>query len=65
GLTLTESMAMWPSAAVSGMYFNHPDARYFGVGRVGADQVQAYAVRKGMTKAEAERWLSPILAYDA
>jgi 5-methyltetrahydrofolate--homocysteine methyltransferase len=64
GLTLTESMAMWPSAAVSGMYFNHPGSRYFGVGRIGADQVQAYAGRKGMSKAEAERWLGPNLAYE-
>ncbi len=63
-LKLTESMAMWPSAAVSGMYFNHPDARYFGVGRIGADQVTSYAQRKGLTKAEAERWLSPVLAYE-
>ncbi len=64
GLSLTESMAMWPSAAVSGMYFSHPEARYFGVGRIGADQVSDYARRKGMTKAEAERWLSPVLAYE-
>jgi 5-methyltetrahydrofolate--homocysteine methyltransferase len=64
GLTLTESMAMWPAAAVSGMYFNHPDARYFGVGRIGEDQLVDYAARKGISKTEAERWLGPVLAYE-
>ncbi|MBX8463787.1 methionine synthase [Deinococcus sp. RIT780] len=65
GLELTESCAMWPAAAVSGFYFAHPDARYFAVGRIGRDQVQDYARRKGMPLDEVERWLGPILAYDA
>ncbi|KEF34986.1 B12-dependent methionine synthase [Deinococcus sp. RL] len=65
GLSLTESGAMTPAAAVSGLYFAHPEARYFAVGRIGRDQVEEYARRKGWTLAEAERWLGPILAYDA
>jgi 5-methyltetrahydrofolate--homocysteine methyltransferase len=64
GVSLTESCAMWPGASVSGWYFAHPEARYFGVGRIGIDQVEDYAARKGMTVEEAERWLSPNLAYD-
>lgn len=64
GITLTESFAMWPSAAVSGWYFSHPEARYFGVGRVERDQVVDYAARKGMPLADMERWLAPNLAYD-
>ncbi|THF88171.1 methionine synthase [Deinococcus sp. KSM4-11] len=64
GLELTESCAMWPAAAVSGLYFAHPDARYFAVGRIGRDQVEDYARRKGMALGEVERWLGPILAYD-
>jgi 5-methyltetrahydrofolate--homocysteine methyltransferase len=64
GMTLTESYAMLPAAAVSGFYLSHPDARYFAVGRVGRDQVEDYARRKGMTVEEAERWLAPYLAYD-
>ena len=63
GIELTESMAMWPGAAVSGLYFAHPEARYFNLGRVGRDQVEDYARRKGWTVAEAERWLSPNLGY--
>ncbi|MFA7295625.1 MAG: methionine synthase [Dehalococcoidia bacterium] len=63
GVTLTESFAMLPTAAVSGFYFSHPDARYFGVGRIERDQVEDYARRKGMTVAEVERWLAPNLAY--
>jgi 5-methyltetrahydrofolate--homocysteine methyltransferase len=63
GIWLTEAMAMVPTASVSGLYFSHPDARYFAVGRVGRDQVADYAERKGMTLKEAERWLSPNLAY--
>ncbi|MEM9784755.1 MAG: vitamin B12 dependent-methionine synthase activation domain-containing protein, partial [Pseudomonadota bacterium] len=63
GLTLTESCAMWPAAAVSGLYFSHPDAAYFGVGRIGRDQVADYAARKGMSVAEVERWLAQNLAY--
>ncbi|TCJ23353.1 methionine synthase [Nocardioides jejuensis] len=64
GIELTESMAMWPGASVSGFYFSHPDAQYFVVGRLGRDQVADYAERKGWTLAEAERWLSANLAYD-
>ena len=63
GIELTESMAMWPGAAVSGLYFSHPESRYFVLGRVGRDQVEDYARRKGWTVDEAERWLSPNLGY--
>ncbi len=64
GLAITESYAMYPTAAVSGWYFAHPDAKYFGVGAIGRDQVEDYAHRKGMTIGEAERWLAPNLGYD-
>jgi 5-methyltetrahydrofolate--homocysteine methyltransferase len=64
GLKLTESCAMWPAAAVSGLYFSHPGSRYFGVGKIGRDQVEDYAARKGWPVEEAERWLGPILNYD-
>jgi 5-methyltetrahydrofolate--homocysteine methyltransferase len=64
GLKLTESYAMWPAAAVSGIYFSHPESRYFGVGKIGRDQVLDYANRKGWALEEAERWLAPILNYD-
>jgi len=64
GMTITESCAMLPTASVSGWYLAHPEARYFGLGRIGRDQVEDYAARKGMTVAEAERWLAPNLAYD-
>jgi len=64
GLHLTESCAMTPAAAVSGWYLSHPEARYFGIGRVGRDQVADYAERKGWTMEEAERWLSPSLGYE-
>ncbi|MCS5564386.1 MAG: methionine synthase, partial [Oleiphilaceae bacterium] len=64
GIELTEHFAMFPAAAVSGWYFAHPQAKYFAVGKIGADQVEDYAERKGVTKAEAERWLAPSLAYD-
>jgi 5-methyltetrahydrofolate--homocysteine methyltransferase len=64
GVALTESFAMMPAAAVSGMYFAHPESKYFAVGRVGRDQVEDYAARKAVGVAEAERWLSPNLAYD-
>ena len=64
GIELTESFAMTPAASVSGLYFSHPQARYFQVGRIGADQVADYARRKRMTVEEAERWLAPWLAYD-
>ncbi len=64
GLTLTESFAMVPTAAVSGFYFSHPDAHYFSVGQVGRDQVESMAARKGMTVELVERWLSANLGYD-
>ncbi|HSV38470.1 MAG TPA: methionine synthase [Nocardioidaceae bacterium] len=64
GIQLTESMAMWPAAAVSGWYLSHPESQYFVVGRIGQDQVADYARRKGWTMAEAEKWLAPNLAYE-
>ena len=64
GIRLTESMAMWPGASVSGWYFSHPESRYFVVGRLGQDQVADYARRKGWTLREAERWLAPNLGYE-
>jgi 5-methyltetrahydrofolate--homocysteine methyltransferase len=64
GVTLTESFAMWPGSSVSGLYFAHPEAYYFGVAKIERDQVSDYARRKGMSVAEVERWLSPILNYD-
>src|SRR5580698_9823725 len=64
GVKLTESFAMWPGASVSGLYFSHPESYYFGVGKIERDQVEDYAARKGMTLAEMERWLAPILNYD-
>ncbi|MBE8191207.1 MAG: methionine synthase [Alphaproteobacteria bacterium] len=63
GVRLTESFAMYPGSAVSGLYFSHPDSVYFGVGRIGRDQIEDYAKRKSMTIEECERWLAPILAY--
>ncbi|SUI80629.1 methionine synthase [Shewanella morhuae] len=63
-LNITESYAMFPTAAVSGWYFAHPKSRYFGVTNIGRDQVEDYAKRKGMSIEETERWLSPILDYD-
>ncbi|EGY01237.1 B12-dependent methionine synthase [Nitrospirillum viridazoti Y2] len=64
GITLTESYAMTPTAAVSGLYFAHPDAKYFGLGKVERDQVADYAARKGMDMATMERWLAPNLNYE-
>jgi 5-methyltetrahydrofolate--homocysteine methyltransferase len=64
GIELTESMAMWPGAAVSGWYFSHPQSQYFVVGRMAQDQVADYAKRKGWTLREAERWLGPNLGYN-
>ncbi len=63
GASLTESMAMHPGAAVSGLYFSHPESRYFGVGQIGRDQVESYAGRKGVPVGEIERWLGPWLGY--
>ena len=63
-MALTESFAMTPAASVSGLYFAHPQAHYFGVGKIDRDQVADYARRKGWRVETAERWLSPILNYD-
>ncbi|MGH6665670.1 MAG: vitamin B12 dependent-methionine synthase activation domain-containing protein, partial [Pseudolabrys sp.] len=65
GVKLTESYAMWPWAAVSGLYFSHPQSHYFGVGKIERDQVEDYARRKGWSVAECERWLAPVLNYNA
>ncbi|MCA9156269.1 MAG: cobalamin-dependent protein, partial [Planctomycetales bacterium] len=65
GITLTESFAMHPAASVSGLYFAHPDARYFALDRITREQVESYAARKGMSIEEVERWLAPNLGYDA
>ncbi|MEO7296037.1 MAG: vitamin B12 dependent-methionine synthase activation domain-containing protein, partial [Candidatus Limnocylindria bacterium] len=65
GITLTESAAMLPAASVSGLYFSHPEAKYFNVGRIDRAQVESYAKRKGMPVEEVERWLAPNLSYDA
>ena len=64
GMQLTESFAMWPGSSVSGIYFAHPQSRYFSLGKIDRDQVADYAARKGMSMAEAERWLGPNLNYD-
>jgi 5-methyltetrahydrofolate--homocysteine methyltransferase len=64
GIRLTETLAMYPGASVSGIYLAHPEAKYFAVGPINPDQVRDYALRKGWTVAEAERWLAPNLAYD-
>jgi 5-methyltetrahydrofolate--homocysteine methyltransferase len=64
GITFTESYATLPAASVSGLLLGHPQARYFSIGRIARDQVEDYARRRGVDVAEAERWLSPILAYD-
>ncbi|MCC7467294.1 MAG: methionine synthase, partial [Saprospiraceae bacterium] len=65
GISLTDSCAMYPTAAVSGWYFSHPESKYFGLGQIGKDQVEDYARRKAMSFQEAERWLAPVLNYDA
>jgi len=64
GIHLTESLAMLPGASVSGYYFWRPESQYFGVGRIGRDQVEDYARRKGIDLAAAERWLAPNLGYE-
>ena len=64
GLDLTESFAMTPAASVSGLYFSHPQSKYFAIQRIAADQVADYAKRKGMELREVERWLRPVLAYE-
>jgi len=63
GIHLTESFAMYPTAAVSGFYFSHPNSRYFGLGKIAKDQVEDYARRKGASLDDTERWLSPNLSY--
>jgi 5-methyltetrahydrofolate--homocysteine methyltransferase len=64
GIKLTETFAMWPAASVSGLYFAHPESRYFSVDRITRDQAEDYARRKGMSLAEVERWLAPNLGYE-
>ena len=64
GIILTESKAMYPAASVSGWYYSHPESRYFGLGHIGMDQVESYAIRKGWSKETAEKWLAPVLNYD-
>ncbi|GAL85008.1 methionine synthase [Sporocytophaga myxococcoides] len=64
GIALTESFAMYPASSVSGMYFSHPDSKYFGLGKIEKDQVTDYAKRKNMSVEEVEKWLSPVLNYD-
>ena len=61
GITLTESMAMYPAASVSGWYFSHPESKYFAVSGIDRDQLEDYAKRKGMSIPQMERWLSPLL----
>jgi 5-methyltetrahydrofolate--homocysteine methyltransferase len=65
GIILTESLAMFPAASVCGWYFSHPESKYFGVGKIEKDQVEDYARRKGMPVQEIEKWLRPVLEYDA
>ena len=64
GIHLTDGLAMTPAASVSGLYFGHPQAKYFSVGRVGRDQVAVYAKQKGMALEDVERWIRPNLGYD-
>ena len=63
-MLLTESFAMWPGSSVSGLYFAHPEARYFTLGKIERDQVEDYALRKEMTVQQVERWLGPNLGYE-
>lgn len=65
GIILTESLAMFPASSVCGWYFSHPQSKYFGVGKIEKDQVEDYAKRKKMTIEEMEKWLRPVLEYDA
>jgi 5-methyltetrahydrofolate--homocysteine methyltransferase len=64
GMKLTESFAMWPGSSVSGLYFAHPESRYFSLGKIDRDQIEDYRARKGMSLEEVERWLAPALNYD-
>jgi 5-methyltetrahydrofolate--homocysteine methyltransferase len=61
GISLTESCAMYPAAAVSGWYFAHPQAKYFGISQIGRDQAEEYAARKGWNQMDMEKWLGPVL----
>ncbi|MBT6805267.1 MAG: methionine synthase, partial [Verrucomicrobia bacterium] len=63
GMKLTESCAMWPAASVSGLYFSHPQSKYFAVGKINKDQIKDYASRKSISVDDAEKWLSPWLNY--
>ena len=63
GINLTDSFAMFPAASVSGLYFSHPDAKYFNVGKIQRDQVESLAERKNVSISELERWLNPVLGY--
>ena len=65
GITLTESLAMFPASSVSGLYFGHPESKYFAVGKIERDQIESYAKRKGMSVEEAQKWLQPYLNYDS
>ena len=65
GVQLTESLAMYPASSVCGWYFAHPQSKYFGIGKIEKDQVVDYANRKGMAMDDVERWLRPVLEYDA
>ena len=65
GISLTESLAMFPASSVSGLYFAHPESKYFAVGKIERDQIESYAQRKGMSVEQAEKWLQPYLNYDA
>jgi 5-methyltetrahydrofolate--homocysteine methyltransferase len=65
GMMITESFAMWPGSSVSGLYFSHPESRYFSLGKIDKDQVVDYHQRKGMSIAEVERWLGQNLNYDS
>jgi 5-methyltetrahydrofolate--homocysteine methyltransferase len=64
GIRLTDASAMWPGASVSGLYFAHPESKYFAVGKIGRDQVADYSRRKNMESHTVERWLGPCLDYD-
>jgi 5-methyltetrahydrofolate--homocysteine methyltransferase len=64
GITLTESLAMFPASSVSGLYFGHPESKYFAVGKIERDQIESYAQRKGMSVEEAQKWLQPYLNYN-
>src|SRR5262249_42675012 len=64
GIRLTETCAMWPASSVSGLYFAHPESKYFAVGKLGRDQLVDYHLRKGMSLQEVERWLGPYLNYE-